>query len=809
MRTARFSALILWFWCSVVCGADVYAPHGVELSDGAIQLARGGRPVFSDRFETSDAWPEIVNYRDVLDMEFGAERDGRSALFVTRTSELNPDDPDDYVTAWNVSSSRRPIDARCVGRDYALRMESVSSKRTLGCAADDRTWRGGIEWRDQSEELIVAEPFLYDSATQPKESVLYGTVPDGAAFYEIRIGFDIPDFAPGDFTALQSVSLEIVDPVKPYLSEGEFKSGVREGGTSFSWNADAPDGCAVKFQIAATDDPDGTVDDLTDFVGPDGTDETFFERPFEIEAPLFRYRAVLTSDGKNAPKLRSVALGNNVDSDWNLDGDVEPPLVRIARERATPSIKKTEPLTIEIVDRSGVARSSLRIAVDGIDETERFEVDASNEETDRLILEARFDEPFSDGLHAVDVAASDRMNNAVVSERRFLVGTVPTTPKISVRDDGATLIDGEPFFPIGIFGVSKREKHNGNSFDAAFRQLKEAGFNFAHAYFGARTDEFLQAAEKYGFKLWIPAEFPDERFVEVERNSPAIIAWYLGDDTNVHMTPSQLRDRFYSVKAVDPTRLTVQADFVDSDAPISVYRRFVTGTDAFLPEIYSLDGVDAEKDSACVARIVKDVRRCRADVLDANDGPKSIWPIVQCFKGWWVDRFPTYREQRAMSFAALAADADGITWFFYSGSEEEEVEKEEYGAIASPEVWGDLSKVAKQIAELSPVLLERTEQEEQPQITVLEGDRKNPLGEETIAGLAKRHEGRVFLIAVNTSPNPCAARFAFGKKREFGDFQALFDERGKTPKLIQDDGFEESFEPFGVRIFSWIDARSE
>ncbi|MBP5620429.1 MAG: hypothetical protein J6X44_00285, partial [Thermoguttaceae bacterium] len=154
---------------------------------------------------------------------------------------------------------------------------------------------------------------------------------------------------------------------------------------------------------------------------------------------------------------------------------------------------------------------------------------------------------------------------------------------------------------------------------------------------------------------------------------------------------------------------------------------------------------------------------------------------------------------------AIAADADGITWFFYSGSEEEETKKEEYGAITSPEIWGDLSKIATQISELSPVLLERTEKEGQPQITVLEGDQKNPLGEETVVGLVKRHEGRVYLIAVNTSPDPCAARFAFDERQTFDDFQTLFDEQGETPTFIKDGCFEESFEAFGVRVYSWND----
>lgn len=722
---------------------------------------------------------------------------------VSRTTPLNPDDPEDYITAWNISTSRRPLEKEDSGSEFILRIESFSSVRMLGCIDDTRTWRGGVEWYDEAENLLSTTVCLYRSEPEAGETTYYGVIPEGAAFYEIRIGFDIPDVSPGDYTVVRSVALETLAPATTHYTKGNFTSGVLEGG-KFSWDASIPQGCSLKFQISTLMKENGVVDEFSDFVGPDGTSSTFFDKPWQIDAPFFRYRVFLESNGKETPTLKSVCVGDYIESSWKLGGDSIPPLVKIVGKHAAPTTDGKAPLSLEIFDPSFVVDSSVKISIDGEDVTSRFTRCKSKDKVGASIWTGDSELTFNDGLHKVVVESSDIMKNTVTSTRSFLIGPEPTAEKVTIREDGLTLIGGKPFFPIGIFGLTKREEYNDNSFDVAFRQLKDAGFNFAHAYFNARTDEFLSTAEKFGFKVWLPSGLPDDRFVNVERNSPAVLAWYLGDDTAVHMTPSQLHDSFYSVKAVDPARITVQADCVTVVDRISSYSRYITGTDAFMPEIYSYDGHGASIDDACVAKIIHDVDQCRVDIENAHDGPKAIWPIVQCFDGWWVRQFAPYQELRAMSFATLAADANGVLWFFYCGTKEEEAQNKK-GAITSPERWNELAKITKQINELTPVLVKQTQKEQQPAVTILNGEKKNPIDGDTVACVLKRHDDACYLIAVNTSPKPCEVRFDVPNKPQFKDFQTLFDEKDKDAPLLQDGSIVEKLEKFGVRVYYWKD----
>ncbi|MBQ2850680.1 MAG: hypothetical protein IJE77_09380, partial [Thermoguttaceae bacterium] len=257
--------------------------------------------------------------------------------------------------------------------------------------------------------------------------------------------------------------------------------------------------------------------------------------------------------------------------------------------------------------------------------------------------------------HSVAVELAAVGGNSVAAQKYFFVGDAPTTPRYTLRDDGATLIDGVPFFPIGIYGVSPYPS-NGFDLNRAFADLKAAGFNFAQSYFDGRTDAFLAAAEKHDFKLWVGVDGPDERLLDVERHSPAILAWYVGDDTAMYYTPEELRDRSDSLRAVDPIRLSTQADVV-SAPEVSNYLLYADGTDSFLPEIYPFRRDEPEWGERSVAATLRDMRISRRDAALAGDGPKAIWPILQSFKGWGWTRFPTFRELNATSFAALGAGA--------------------------------------------------------------------------------------------------------------------------------------------------------
>ena len=815
---AAVSALLASFAPSPLLAGGVYSPFNVDFPNGVAQPSRSGPVAFVDRFDAPNDWPEIGNYRDALSIEVGAEFEGAPALVVARKT-TNPDDPEDGDVAWNATSVKRPLPENAPGGEFVVRVAAKGSRTALA-GTDDATWKGcAVLWFDANSEPCGETPFLFAAGVGDffGSRAFSGRVPNDAAAFAIRLGFDIPDLALGDWVAIRSVEFETpVDSAAPFRRSGGFVSEIFPGaGSQVTWDADAPAGTAVRFQIATApalpDVPDSPQNaqtarspeipgDFGEFVGPDGTAATFFDAPFTVDAPFFRYKATLvpSADGSNVPTLRSVSIGDRVDDRFRVGGDDQAPKVSVVGAFAAPSRDASAPVELQINDASPLRWSTFKIAVDRTDATANAEIDFAKS---RVSLTPPVDAPWSPGLHSVAVELADVDGNSVDAQKYFFVGDAPTTPRYTLRDDGATLIDGVPFFPIGIYGVSPYPS-NGFDLDKAFADLKDAGFNFAQSYFDGRTDAFLAAAEKYGFKLWVGVDGPDERLLDVERHSPAILAWYVGDDTAMYFTPEELRDRSDSLRAVDPTRLSTQADVVAAPE-VSSYLLYADGTDAFLPEIYPFRRDEPEWGERSVAATLRDMRICRRDAALAGDGPKAIWPILQSFKGWGWTRFPTFRELNATSFAALAAGANGIVWYTYGDQVEPERNLPNYGSCVNPEVWTNLTTVSKRIASLQTVLVERTRLELQPSTTVLSGPELDPLGGPSVVSLLKVSDGAITVIAVNASPEPVEVRFDFSTTAPNGRLSAerLFEE-GATATL--DGGFlVDRFEGFDVRVYRW------
>ena len=346
---------------------------------------------------------------------------------------------------------------------------------------------------------------------------------------------------------------------------------------------------------------------------------------------------------------------------------------------------------------------------------------------------------------------------------RSIIYPEPAKPVIDVklREDGMAIVDGQPFFPIGIYSVCKRE-FNSNNFDRAFADLKSAGFNFAHTYGNSYDDEFLAAARKYDFRLWVRARIPDENFLSKGRWNPSILAWYLGDDTSSHIKPQELFDYHNLVKAADPSRrLTCQADPIYAHWSVSRYAGYVRQTDVFMPEIYPIKGDAGDpSDTNCVAQTIIDMQCVASDVRKFGDGsPRACWPILQYFQGWSSWRhFPSRDQLWATSWAAIIHGANGITWYTYGGFFSQKTGKYNEGITSTPERWENIKTLATQIKEFAPVLLTRTPLA-QPQVAILEGPALDPMGKNpAVTCLLKQHNGQNYLFAVNACPEPVKAR---------------------------------------------------
>ena len=764
--------------------ASVYETDGVCVEKSGITCREMGEPVAEFPVGAGD-W-RIECYGKTLAIESGKDFKGVKCLYVGGpTSKCD--------TAWNATSKRVKLPKGLKTCQVEMRVYSDKMISAALCRITERPqkWQNGVLWYDAAgKEIAGNNSFPYYAAGGGRFSDVNVPleVPDGAVEMALKLGFDYPDIRPGESVAFAKIVLASIGPVKRFAKEGAFVSEVHKGG-GVSWSAQTPSGTAVKFQWRGAD----KAKDLfsAKFKGPDGTDATFYERPFQASAPFMQYKAVLVSDGSTTPILEKVAVGDEVDGRWTDLVDDQTP--EIWRAMPSPTTDAHVRLAFSIRDRSAVDWDSVRIRVDGKDVTADFVRDG-----DILREKAPRAEAYTNGIHWAEIDAADCRGLSVTAKKLFYIGEAPKDmPAHTLRDDGMTLIDGKPFFPIGLYSVGARE-FNGNSLDNAFKGMKEGGFNFAQTYGKAYAPGFFESAAKHGVKLWVGSRFPDARFMDRGRFVPEILAWYLGDDTSGHETPQELRDYHDAVKAIDPTRLTCQADGAGAANKISRYARYVTGTDVFMPEIYPVRHKEGDiSDKTCVADVIRTMETIKRDVVDYGDGrARGFWPILQWFKGWsnW-DHFPSREQLFATSFAAIIHGGHGITWYTYGGRYDKKRKKYNEGVTSTPERWKAICDLATWIKELSPALVTRTGKQPPP-AEIVSGAKFDPLGQPSVTALLKRCGGEVFLLTVNAATEDVRARFRL--EGVAGKAEVMKEDRSVSCPggVLEDD-----FKPFAVHVY--------
>ncbi len=402
------------------------------------------------------------------------------------------------------------------------------------------------------------------------------------------------------------------------------------------------------------------------------------------------------------------------------------------------------------------------------------------------------DEP---NLHRLTVRATDFAGNEMSRDWYLLIRAPRAQNVVTVRDDGVTLIDGKPFFPIGLYSVWKKA-FNDNSFDKAFGDLQAAGFNLAHTYSSGRGPdfrEFYAAAARHGIRLFVSSD-AGANCTDVEavlwdvvreEGEAALLAWYLADDTASHVGHDELHALSEAIHDVDPAHLTVQADGVGSP-PASRYAKYVNSTDGFLPELYPI----RDDNDQGVPRIIADLQTIRQDLKAAGTYQRPIWAIVQYFQGWGWPRYPTRAELWAMSYLSIIHGATGITWYTYGGS------GANHGVTDNPEVWKNICDLAGELAKLQEVLVERTGPQP-PAPEVLAGPPKDALGYPSLSVLLKEHAGKKYLIVANSARADVTARFTAGAR---GKVALPFEGREIAAEA---GGFSDRFGPYQVHVYVW------
>jgi len=511
-----------------------------------------------------------------------------------------------------------------------------------------------------------------------------------------------------------------------------------------------------------------------------------------------KFAVQLGFDGPNLHKgdcvmFDSLALNvlpKETDSAWTVPPAAEAPRVKVVS--GSPFSDPMAELRLSVESTRPIEWASVKIQLDGKDATKSFSRSGG-------ILSHTPNAPWAPGLHRVDVTVTDpESGDKITAKKAFFRGDVAKdTPRVELRDDGIALVDGTPFFPIGVYGVRKRE-FNGYDLDRALHELAAGGFNLVNSLRMGRTKEFLDCAARHGLKAWTAERLPTQLMVDELRHHPAVLAWYVGDDTSMHLLPHEVHDRVDGIRAVDKSRITAQADVMNSGDAISSYRPYAKATDVFMPEVYPVRDEQPCPSPTCVPLAIRDMKRFKADVADAGiSEPRAIWPIIQYFKGWraWK-RYPTRDELFAMSFATIAHGAHGITFYTYGGEVIPEKNRYNLGITSSPEVWNDVTNLALRIRSLIPALVERTPPQPSPP-RIVSGPAQDELGYPSISLLLKRQGGDAYVIAVNGTIQEVVAEFDLGVGAS--EALALWEDGRHVP--ISAGRLVDKFAPLAVHVY--------
>ncbi len=353
-------------------------------------------------------------------------------------------------------------------------------------------------------------------------------------------------------------------------------------------------------------------------------------------------------------------------------------------------------------------------------------------------------------------------------------------PRCFVDEHNRLIVDGKPFFPLGMYWSSVKKEE--------LRIFTEAPFNCIMPY-GKPERETLDLLHRLGLKViysikdfyhgttWCPdfikSEADEEgavrEWVRKFRDHPALLGWYINDERPLSLL-SRLEAHQRWVEEEDPDHPTWVVLFQVGDVACYTKTFDVIGTDP-----YPIPGRP-------VSLAGQWARRTREAVADA----RAVWMVPQVFSKamHYTDpeqrqaiRGPTYEEMRSMTWQCITEGADGI--IFYSWFELRRDTSQPF-----EQRWPEVKRIAEEVAEMVPVLLSV---EPLPELDVQ--------APEAFHWTARSHQGGVYLFTVNDSEEPVRAIVRFPKRVR------RLELKGERIPLTNQGTLDVVLEPLGVRIY--------
>jgi hypothetical protein len=218
--------------------------------------------------------------------------------------------------------------------------------------------------------------------------------------------------------------------------------------------------------------------------------------------------------------------------------------------------------------------------------------------------------------------------------------------RVMFEEAGTALVNGKPFFPIGLFTYSLDEP--------TIAEIRKEGFNTVTVLTEHHEPAQLDRVQREGWMAVCP---PEEKWLRAGTNHPALLAWYLSDEPEGHgHTPAGLRDKYLQLKARDPNH-PIALDHFMWEALVN----YKDACDLTMTSVYPLTSAGP----APITHIGLFIDHARSQ--HRPNWPH--WPFIQIFGGTNCEggkwKQPEPAEVRAMVYNALVHRANGIFYFSY------------------------------------------------------------------------------------------------------------------------------------------------
>ena len=306
--------------------------------------------------------------------------------------------------------------------------------------------------------------------------------------------------------------------------------------------------------------------------------------------------------------------------------------------------------------------------------------------------------------------------------------------KVRFDEYGRTIVDGRPFFPLGMYwsAVDKSK----------LDVYKEGPFNCLMPYHAPNRAQMDLCAER-GLKVIynvVGRDLADGSAIRRFREHPALLVWYLNDERPISLRKELTEARRYA-EAYDPDHPGWIAIWQHAEVRDYLPTFDVVGTDPY--PLYRWP----------IGMVTEWTRDTRKGLM----GLKPMWQVPQVFdKGAYpsnlkmpeICRPPTLGDMRNMAWQCLAGGAKGLV--FYSFFDLFAMDK----TTPFESRWGEVKRMAEEIRGYVPYFLST---EIAPAVAV---------DDDRAVAAAWRLDGRDLVVAVNTTrENLCVNVTVGGKVR--------------------------------------------